>query len=92
PIYAAIQRGDAQAVDLLLEHGANSNLELAEGLTPVQIAAQKGEIEIVKMILTRGGIIEAMNRDGRDALYWAKKHGHYRLAHLIEEEIRTDDD
>ncbi|MCA9427643.1 MAG: ankyrin repeat domain-containing protein [Candidatus Omnitrophica bacterium] len=92
PIYAAIQRGDAQAVDLLLEHGANSNLELAEGLTPVQIAAQKGEIEIVKMILTRGGIIEAMNRDGRDALYWARKHGHYRLAHFIEEEIRTDDD
>ncbi|MCA9449639.1 MAG: ankyrin repeat domain-containing protein [Candidatus Omnitrophica bacterium] len=92
PVYVAIQREDSETVRLLLENGANPNLELAEGLTPIQIAAQKGATDIVTELLRRGAVLEATNRDGRDSLYWAKKHGHFTLAHFIEEEIRIDDD
>jgi len=92
PLYDAIEKEDLQTVQSLLEKGANPNLEMTEGLTPIQIAAQKGSIPIVEELINRGGAIDATNDGGRDALYWAGKHHHYRLARLIEKMIEAEDD
>jgi ankyrin repeat protein len=92
PLYDAIQTGNQEILGLLLNRGANPNLEMAEGLTPLQIAAQKGQSETIDKLLGSGATLEAKNEKGRDALYWARKHHHYSLAHFIAETLRIDDD
>lgn len=92
PLYSAIGLGNAEIIHILLQHGANPNLEFAEGLTPLQAAAQKGQTDTVQLLLSKGGRAEAQNENGRDALYWARKHRHYSLASILEETLRGDDD
>lgn len=92
PLYSAIGLGNAEMIHILLQHGANPNLEFAEGLTPLQAAAQKGQTDTVQLLLSKGGRAEAQNENGRDALYWARKHRHYSLASILEETLRGDDD
>lgn len=92
PLYSAVGVGDLEIIALLLERGANPNLEFAEGLTPLQIAAQKGRIETVQLLLSKGARPDGRNQDGRDGLYWARKHRHYSLASILETHLRGDDD
>ena len=55
PLFFACDRGFTPVVKVLLEHGAEVNVEDSfYGMTPVTRAADKGHVEIVKMLLARG--------------------------------------
>ncbi|WP_031513103.1 ankyrin repeat domain-containing protein [Desulfofalx alkaliphila] len=47
----AVKNGDAESVKLLLELGIDTNIEIKNGLTPLMIAAERGDIEVVKLLV-----------------------------------------
>jgi len=55
PLFFACDRGFTPVVKVLLEHGAEVNVEDSfDGMTPVTRAADKDRVDIVKMLLARG--------------------------------------
>lgn len=63
-MWAAYQ-GDALSVDLLLKHGANTNLKDDAGLTPLHWAVVRGNRVILRRLVEMGADIHAKDAEGR---------------------------
>ncbi len=70
-------------VETLSEHPDRVNGEDGSGL-PLREAANANELEIVRLLLTQGADRTLTNKDGRDALYYARRHGHRAIIDLLE--------
>lgn len=72
PLTWAAMMGQTEAVQLLLENGADVNIKSRDGGTPLHDAAFFGRTDVVKLLLENGANLEARNDDGAtpvDALY-----------------------
>jgi len=81
PLVAAIA-GQADAVQLLLDHGANVNYKLTRGQTALTDAAFNGHAETVKLLISKGADINS-EFDGCTALGFAKLRGHIDVVNLL---------
>jgi len=63
-------------VDLLLEKGADPNLTVASGWTPLMYAAQNGNEPIVSRLLAAKADVNHTTEDGWPALILAAENGH----------------
>ena len=70
----ATKRGDVAAVRTLLEEGADPNVAQGDGLSALHLAAQKGNLEVVELLLGAGAKVEAKTQIGE-----------YRPLHLASE-------
>jgi ankyrin repeat protein len=59
------------AARILIEHGARVNAQALDGSTPLMWAARKGELEIVRLLLSKGANANVVDRLGRSALSYA---------------------
>lgn len=87
----AAGRGEALAVDWLLQQGAPLNATLADGGTALMQAAASGNVALVQTLLKRGLNPETSDQWGRTALFYAVAQG--RLAtykSLVAAGARTD--
>jgi len=90
PLLRAARAGDAPAVKLLLEYGADPNIPNFMGLTPIMIAAglgnneidtrgrfktQEQAIETIELLVKAGADINARDRRGQTALHGAALWG-----------------
>ena len=50
PLHAAALTGQTEAVELLIDKGADLNAENENGVTPLQMAAQQGHPAIVELL------------------------------------------
>jgi ankyrin repeat protein len=72
PLSLASVNASAQIARLLLDAGADPNLALPSGETPLMTAARSGGVELVTLLLERGADIEARERaQSQTALMWA---------------------
>ncbi len=73
PLASAVKHEYVQVVDLLLSRGAPVN-EVADedGETPLMLAAETGNVEIVKLLLHRGAQAGAKDKAGHTVLDHAK--------------------
>ncbi|RKU17885.1 hypothetical protein C6500_14875 [Candidatus Poribacteria bacterium] len=72
PLTWAAMAGQTEAVQFLLENGADVNLKSRDGGTPLHGAAFFGRTDVVKLLLENGANLEARNNDGAtpvEALY-----------------------
>ena len=72
PLTWAAMAGQTEAVQVLLENGADVNIKSRDGGTPLHDAAFFGRTDVVKLLLENGANLEARNDDGAtpvDALY-----------------------
>ena len=77
PLSLACTNGDAALVTLLLDAGADANLALRGGETPLMTAARTGKLDAVKALLARGVEVNAkLPLGGQTALMWAAADGH----------------
>lgn len=55
PLLAAIKYGaETEAIKLLLERGAEANIEVESGKTPLKLATEKGRTDVVQLLLESG--------------------------------------
>jgi ankyrin repeat protein len=58
PLIAAVMRREVEVLEALLECGANPNVLLPDGLTPLEHAARAGLETMVQTLIERGAVIE----------------------------------
>ncbi len=82
-IFEAIQRKDLDAVVGFLEKRSNLTATNEDEKTPLQIAAELGSIDIVKLLIECGSNIEAKGKDGRTPLMLALSNSHFEAARYL---------
>ncbi len=97
PLIAAADGHHLQVMRLLVEHGADVNealvthysggrLEVPRPLTiPIEVAAESGDTELVRLMLDKGARITGKNNLGKLALMVAVHNGHTETAKLLRE-------
>lgn len=81
----ALYNGSIEMVNLLLEEGANPDLQDSTGWTPLMTAATKGDEEGVKLLLQAGADPLKSDDTGYTAADYAYEYGFEELATMLEE-------
>ena len=85
-LHAAVRGGHGQFVnDLLESEGASRSVgeEDVNGDTPLHIAAEVGNAEMVRSLLLKGADKDATNAQGHTPLYFTARHGHVTAAQAL---------
>ncbi len=86
PLLDATKQGDVEAVRSLLDGGADPNVAQGDGLTALHIAAQEGQLEIVKLLLGAGAKVEPPTRIGDyTPLHLAGRSGQVEVVSVLLE-------
>ena len=91
PLERATHYGYTNIVKLLLEHGANINLQDNDGETALMVASVRAQVNIAKMLLERGAQVDLQNKNGWCALMWPCREGHVESARVLLEYGATVD-
>jgi ankyrin repeat protein len=70
-LFNAAKNGDLEAVKILLDRGADPNLQDKRGWTSLALASQNGRLTVVKELLNRKADPDIQNRNGDTALMLA---------------------
>jgi hypothetical protein len=76
---------DGSVFRLLLEHGADINVQSQTGRTPLHWASFNGRLEVVRLLLEHGADVEAKNNDGKTALQEAADRRRNEVVELLRE-------
>ena len=83
-LMSAAARGNRRVVDLLLQRGAEINLQdSSKGYTALIVAAGTGHEHVVDLLLRRGAEINLQSSDGVTALMLAAGTGHEQVVDLL---------
>ncbi|MBA3003519.1 MAG: ankyrin repeat domain-containing protein [Desulfurivibrio sp.] len=75
PLWLATHREDVRIAALLLDYKADPNCRVGKNrMTPLMAAAKNGRIEIVNLLLDRGGDPRIVAEDGRTAAQFAREN------------------
>ncbi|KAF3937098.1 Ankyrin-1 [Dactylella cylindrospora] len=97
PLLLASAKGDEAIVNLLLTHGANTEVkgswwsanygipgyEYGHNRTPISWAAGNGHVGTVKLLLNKGASLEAKDNANWTPLAWAAGNGHTEVVELL---------
>lgn len=74
----AVENGDAEKVASLLgKKGASATKQDSEGKTAFHLAATKGHVECLRVMVTHGVDVTAQDTAGHSALHLAAKNSHH---------------
>ena len=82
PLQATVASGDRQAVEDLLDKGADVNAKGERGVA-LHVAAWKGHKDIAELLITRGADVDAKATWGHTPLHIAAREGHKAVAELL---------
>ena len=82
PLVGAARKGQLDAVRLLLDRGADPNLEPGDG-TPLINAALEGHVDVVSLLLDRGAIMDQIFPVHQNALIRASGKGRLEVVKLL---------
>jgi len=69
----AVYKGHTDIVALLLENGANINIQDKDGDTPLIVASIKGNEELIKLLLSKNCDLLITSKNGKSALNYLKE-------------------
>lgn len=79
----------ARIIDILLDHGANPDVQDTRGQTPLMLCGQKGLTESVEMLLQHGADPAIKDADGRTAAIRAAELARWPIVKMIEGTSKT---
>jgi ankyrin repeat protein/tetratricopeptide (TPR) repeat protein len=83
PILWAAWAGDAEAVQSLIERGADVNAVSTDNVSPLMEACKNGHLEVAAVLIEHGAEVNAQTRKGWSPLMWAAEKGHSHLVRLL---------
>jgi hypothetical protein len=83
PLLLAASKGYTTIVGLLLDHGANLDVQSTDGLTALHNSVYKGHVEIVSMLLDAGADPTIEDRLGNTAAGLASKSDNAKIKALF---------
>ncbi len=84
------KQGHVACADLLLQHGASTDLVVADGNTALLLAATEGHVDIVRKLLNAGASAKVTDVEEETALMKAAAEGHDPVVNvLIEHDPRS---
>ena len=84
PLLPASKKGNLEAVQLLVEHGAAVNVQDTESnFTPLMLACLSESPETVDYLLRHGADIHAKDNYGHELMYFAANAGNVEIAKLL---------
>ena len=81
PLAHAVRNRDIPRVTMLIGLGANVNP--AEGVSLIHIAALNGDVELAELLVAHGANVNARNRDGATAFHIAIQMGNINLVRAL---------
>ncbi|MCB1772717.1 MAG: ankyrin repeat domain-containing protein [Gammaproteobacteria bacterium] len=90
-LYLAVQRGDLDQLERHIYWETDINALLPNGQTPLQVAAEKGRIVMVRTLLKHGANIDARSSKDESALDLAILNGRTQIAEVLIGEGATLD-
>src|SRR4029077_11624285 len=80
----AALNGNARIIVLLLKAGADVDVALPEGETPLMTAARTGKVDAVKVLLEHGASVNVKEKwKNQTALMWAAHEGNAETVRLL---------
>jgi len=76
---------DGPVLRLLLEHGADINVQHRDSRTPLHVASTEGALEVVRLLLEQGADIEAKDDGGKTPLQVATDLRRDEVVKLLRE-------
>jgi len=83
-IHDAALDGDIDEVQRQLDAGVDPNLKSSKGATPLFYAVYGGHLEIVELLITRGGDVNAVYLNGNSVLDQAHDYDDQEMVELLE--------
>ncbi|XP_047644596.1 serine/threonine-protein kinase TNNI3K isoform X3 [Phacochoerus africanus] len=84
--FTALHLAVYKAADVLLQHGANVNIQDAVFFTPLHIAAYYGHEQVTRLLLKFGADVNVSGEVGDRPLHLASAKGFFDIAKLLVEE------
>ncbi len=81
-VLIAISRGNVKRLKWFHSHNTELNFS-EEGVSPVTLAAEKGNSEIMQLLIYYGANLNVTNAEGKTPLQIAEAHGFNRTAEII---------
>jgi ankyrin repeat protein len=79
----AAENGHAATVTLLLDKGADLNVQDKTGKTALMSAAAKGDAATVALLLDKRADLNLKDKTGKTALMWATQNGHTAIVETL---------
>lgn len=79
----AAQRGQDDAVAVLIRAKAKVDIDNRDGMTALSLAAQNGNLRIVEMLVKAGADMKIQDRTGRTPLEWAQDNNRQRIVDFL---------
>lgn len=86
---AARVQGGEKCASMLLKSGAEPNITMENGESPLHVAARCGRLKIVELLLRDGSNPQQKAKDGDTALHFACRYGHYRVVKALLEHVKN---
>ena len=84
-LQGAASKGNKEAIELLLTHGADVNERNSYGLTPLHFAAAAGDKEIIELLLAHGADVNAATKDGKTPADIAANYKYQDVVDLLRQ-------
>lgn len=85
PIHAAVAAGNLVITALLLEKGANPNVQQSNGATPLHAAVFSNNLTMTELLIKYNASVSIPMKDGKTPLDLALEHNHAEILRLLKE-------